>query len=103
MVLNVMLGANSETKLLNSNLVIFNLFSILGRLAPTSNENRWPTRTGTAEQTIPIVHGAWCARSNGSLLLVGASPASIANLSKITKLKLDVLVVEFAAVIVLAP
>ena len=33
-----MLGANSKTKLLNSNLVIFNLSSIFGRLAPASNK-----------------------------------------------------------------
>ena len=88
MVSNAMLGANSKIKCSNSNSVIFNQFSILGRLAPT--------RTGRGEQNIPIVHVAWCTRSNGSLLLVGASPASIANCLKITKFEFDSLVFKFA-------
>ena len=92
---NAVLGANSKTKLLNSNLAIFNLFSILGALALTSNKNRWPTRTGRGEQKIPIGHGAWCTRSNGSLLQVGASPTSIENWLKITKFEFDSLVFEF--------
>ena len=75
-VLNAMLGANSKTKLLNSNSVIYSLFSILGGLAA---KNRWPTRAGRGEQNIYIVYGAWCTRSYGSLLLVDASPARNAN------------------------
>ena len=78
MLSNAMLGHKSKTELLNSNLVIFNLFSILGRLALTSNKEKL-TRTGREGQKIPIVYGAWYTRSNCSLLLVGASPASIAN------------------------
>ena len=35
---NAMLGANLKTRFLNSNFMIFNLVSILGGLAPTSNE-----------------------------------------------------------------
>ena len=61
---NAMLGANSKTNSLNSNLLIFNLFSILGGLAQTSNKNRRPTLFGRGKQKIPIVHGALCTRSN---------------------------------------
>ena len=38
MVSNAALGANLKTKLVYSNLVIFNLFLIHGRLAPTDNK-----------------------------------------------------------------
>ena len=62
-----------------------------------ATKTRWPTRTGSGEQKIPIVHGAWCTRSNGSLLLVGASPAGIANSLKIPKLEFDSSVFEFAS------
>ena len=70
MMANAMVGANSKTELLNSDAVIFILFSILGGLAPTSNKKPLVFR-------IHILHDAWCTLN--SLLLVSASLASIEN------------------------
>ena len=68
MVSNATLGANLTTEVKRSIVVILNPFSIVGGLAA---RNHWPsTRTGRGEQNVPIVHGAWCTRSNDSLVLV---------------------------------
>ena len=48
------------------------------------------------EENILIVHGAWCTRSNGSLLLVCASPESIEKRFEVTKFELYISVFEFA-------
>ena len=92
-----MQGANSPTKLSNSNWVIFNQFSMLAGLARTSNkENRYSSCTMWHEQYEYFVRPFLWVLANGFLSLVGASPPRIENWLKITKLEFNNLVFEFA-------
>ena len=69
--LNAKQGANSKTKLSNSNLVIINQFSMIAGQAPTS--------TMRPEQYESFVRPFRCLLANGFLLLVGDSPPRIEN------------------------
>ena len=80
---NAMLGANSKTKFKNPNFVIFNQPTSTNTKPPTIHSNKNPlafTHRKKEEQKIPILFTCiWCRGSNGFLLLVCASPASIKN------------------------
>ena len=93
---NIIQGANSKTKLSNSNLGIFNQISMLARLPPPSIKEPL-LRVHQAPLTIGIFCSPlWCVLTNGFLLLVGASLPRIENILAITKLKPNDFVFELA-------
>ena len=70
MMSNSMLGVDSKTNFFNSNLVIFNLFSVLGGLAPTSNKQSVGPHAPEGANKIFLSFTAHGARGVTYLLLV---------------------------------